>query len=362
MPKGDGRTLCPTMRPTREEFEESSFTDYVRKKFLARPDMACFKVRPDSRPAPRRPAQARPELTRPPPPQVVPPKGWSPRAGDLDAKLANVTIATPIKQHVSRAAAASQRDPGRTRPHARAARGLRAPAGPRPMLPARAHAHTAPLTPSLPPTSQVFGKGGAYMAILEEQHAMAAPDFRRLALSAARAPPGRGHARDDMLERAFWSALTVSPPLYGADTPVSLFDLAVPWGWNLRALGGCLLQAADVPDLPGVTSPMTYFGSWKSFFGWHKEDMVRTHITFSCFLEPPVEAEDSQPTNQPLTDTCRNENRRTSTRSTTSTRARPRSGTPCRRRRPRALTRWRPRSSPRPPPRAPPFFATRTSW
>ena len=219
----------------------------------------------------------------------MPPKGWSPRAGDLDAKLADVTIATPIKQHVSRAAAASQRDPGRTRPHARAAPRLARARRPAAHF-ARARALTAPrsrptLTPARPPAlpaSQVFGKGGAYMAILEEQHAMAAPDFRRLALSAARAPPGRGHARDDMLERAFWSALTVSPPLYGADTPVSLFDAAVPWGWNLRALGGCLLQAADVPDLPGVTSPMTYFGSWKSFFGWHKEDMVSSAASSSC--------------------------------------------------------------------------------
>ncbi len=117
---------------------------------------------------------------------------------------------------------------------------------------------------------------------------MAAPDFRRLALSAARAPPGRGHARDDMLERAFWSALTVSPPLYGADTPLSLFDTAVPWGWNLRALGGCLLQAADVPDLPGVTSPMTYFGSWKSFFGWHKEDMDLYSVNYVHAGAPKV--------------------------------------------------------------------------
>jgi hypothetical protein len=162
------------------------------------------------------------------------------------------------------------------------------------LLPAAGGHALAPPRRSHPPASprpssaQVFGKGGVYMAILEEQHAMAAPDFRRLALSAARAPPGRGHARDDMLERAFWSALTVSPPLYGADTPLSLFDAAVPWGWNLRALGGCLLQAADVPDLPGVTSPMTYFGSWKSFFGWHKEDMDLYSVNYVHAGAPKV--------------------------------------------------------------------------
>lgn len=64
----------------------------------------------------------------------------------------------------------------------------------------------------------------------------------------------------------------MNPPLYGADTPTSLFDEKVPWGWNLRDLG-CLLKEYDVPEISGVTSPMTYFGMWKAFFGWHKEDL-----------------------------------------------------------------------------------------
>jgi len=37
-------------------------------------------------------------------------------------------------------------------------------------------------------------------------------------------------------ERAFWSAVTTNAPLYGADTPTSFFDGALPWGWNLRDL------------------------------------------------------------------------------------------------------------------------------
>ena len=50
---------------------------------------------------------------------------------------------------------------------------------------------------------------------------------------------------------------------------MSLFDEKLAWGWNLQHLG-CMLQDPeyDVPNIPGVTSPMTYGGMWKSFFGW----------------------------------------------------------------------------------------------
>jgi [histone H3]-trimethyl-L-lysine9/36 demethylase len=83
------------------------------------------------------------------------------------------------------------------------------------------------------------------------------------------------------LERAFWSSLTSNPPLYGADTPISLFDDNVPWGWNLKKSMGCLLAQHGVPDIVGVTTPMAYFGMWKSFFGWHKEDVDLYSVNYN---------------------------------------------------------------------------------
>lgn len=56
--------------------------------------------------------------------------------------------------------------------------------------------------------------------------------------------------------------MTIRPPLYGADTPQSFFDEDLEFGWNLRDLG-CLLKQYPVPNIPGVTHPMTYFGMWK---------------------------------------------------------------------------------------------------
>jgi len=43
----------------------------------------------------------------------------------------------------------------------------------------------------------------------------------------------------------------------------------------------CLCAAGQVP---GVTTPMTYFGMWKSFFAWHvvRPGSRLDHTWFSC--------------------------------------------------------------------------------
>lgn len=68
--------------------------------------------------------------------------------------------------------------------------------------------------------------------------------------------------QDPLREREFWSSIGSNPPFYGADNPVSFFDPELAWGWNLRDLKD-LLHLCKVPEIPGVTSPMTYFGMWK---------------------------------------------------------------------------------------------------
>jgi jumonji domain-containing protein 2 len=55
---------------------------------------------------------------------------------------------------------------------------------------------------------------------------------------------------DAVMERSFWGSVTLTPPLYGADTPLSFFDPKLPYGWNLRELGD-LLKTKDVPHIPG---------------------------------------------------------------------------------------------------------------
>lgn len=159
--------------------------------------------------------------------KVVPPAGWKPRAQEFPP-LETIAITTPIRQHV-------------------------------------------------------FGKSGAYRCLLVEQKKLNAAEFEQVCLrEGSHEPPKVGRRDDELCERAFWSAVTIRPPMYGADTPQSFFDDKVPFGWNLRNLG-CLLKQYPVPNIPGVTFPMTYFGMWKSFFAWHVEDMDLFSINFLHF-------------------------------------------------------------------------------
>lgn len=139
------------------------------------------------------------------------------------------------------------------------------------------------------PIKQIaFGTKGLYRCFLVEQKDMSAGEFQRMAESAEyRAPERVAQGGDEGLERAFWSSLTINPPIYGADTPMSLFDDRAP-GWNLRRLGGCLLKDSRVPQIPGVTAPMVYFGMYKAFFSWHCEDLDLYSINYVHYGAPKM--------------------------------------------------------------------------
>lgn len=49
--------------------------------------------------------------------------------------------------------------------------------------------------------------------------------------------------------------------------------------WNLNSLDSVLTEGMKYP-LAGVNTPYCYFGSWKSFFCWHTEDMELAAINF----------------------------------------------------------------------------------
>ena len=84
--------------------------------------------------------------------QVIPPKGYRARRRGYD--LSKVIIGTPIRQHA-------------------------------------------------------IGTSGTYQAILVEQPPMTGAEFEEMASSPDVLPPKKGHKEDIMLERRFWSAVTV---------------------------------------------------------------------------------------------------------------------------------------------------------
>ena len=76
-------------------------------------------------------------------------------------------------------------------------------------------------------------------------------------------------------ERYFWRNVTFNPPLYGADSPGSFFDDSAG-EWNFAALPKCLLRSRIHTEIPGITTPFLYVGSFRSCFSLHRCASVRS--------------------------------------------------------------------------------------
>ena len=174
--------------------------------------------------------------------KIVPPKGWTPRKAGYGGGW-DVPIQRPIRQHAT------------------GTRGLY-----RTLL-----IETRPLT----------GNGTFKAAALAEEAVL--PPAERLPTAAeARADPAALGAALAARERRFWRSVTLTPPVYGADVPGSLWDPpragrangAVD-GWNPARLDSLLSRALAGAGaaIPGVSTAYLYFGMWRSIFAWHTEDM-----------------------------------------------------------------------------------------
>ncbi len=86
------------------------------------------------------------------------------------------------------------------------------------------------------------------------------------------------------IENLFWKSIKNSFPLYGSDSPGSLFDKGAKW--NLNEINNPLKDGLNYQDLKGITSPYLYFGCWKSMFCFHKEDMDLFSINYLHFGSP----------------------------------------------------------------------------
>eukprot|EP00163_Fabomonas_tropica_P002848 TRINITY_DN1228_c0_g3_i1.p1 TRINITY_DN1228_c0_g3~~TRINITY_DN1228_c0_g3_i1.p1 ORF type:complete len:364 (-),score=77.94 TRINITY_DN1228_c0_g3_i1:403-1494(-) len=86
------------------------------------------------------------------------------------------------------------------------------------------------------------------------------------------------------LERQFWKQISTDVgPLYGTDIPGTLFTKDDSL-WNLNEFPSPLFRYR--PDMPGITTSFLYFGTWRSYFSWHKEDLDLASINYLHFGEP----------------------------------------------------------------------------
>lgn len=131
----------------------------------------------------------------------------------------------------------------------------------------------------------VTGKGGLYDQRNIPETALSIKQFAELAKNAQHVPPRHFDYAD--LEKKYWSNLTTTAPIYGADVNASLFDPECK-EWNFNHLNTILdFVSSDYGiRIEGINTPYLYFGMWKTTFAWHTEDMDLYSINYLHFGAP----------------------------------------------------------------------------
>lgn len=144
-----------------------------------------------------------------------------------------------------------------------------------------------------PIKQNVEGKEGIYAQYNIQQKTMSVSEFAEMANSDRYKTPK--HDNYDDLERKYWKNLTFMPAIYGADISGSVTDEDQPY-WNISKLGTILddIEAESGLKIEGVNTAYLYFGTWKSSFAWHTEDMDLYSINYvhygaakSWYVVPP---------------------------------------------------------------------------
>lgn len=113
----------------------------------------------------------------------------------------------------------------------------------------------------------VSGTQGIFHQLNIEEKSISVKEFRNLAEMESQKFKINKLSQDE-IERTYWRNITLSPPIYGADMPYSLFDENQDI-WNLNKLDN-ILNALNV-NMPGIKEPYLYWGMWKASFAWHVE-------------------------------------------------------------------------------------------
>jgi jumonji domain-containing protein 2 len=136
------------------------------------------------------------------------------------------------------------------------------------------------LSVNAPIEQNVQGKSGIYELLLIQKKSMKLNEYRK---KVECFDSLTNNKQIEEVEEMFWKNIAFSPPLYGADMMGTLFDPGVTW--NLNELPGVLREGLKNP-ISGVNNPYLYVGSWKTMFGWHKEDLDLYSINYLHYGKP----------------------------------------------------------------------------
>jgi len=127
----------------------------------------------------------------------------------------------------------------------------------------------------------VTGNRGIYQSINVQKKSMTVKEYVDH-VKKGNEPPK--YSTYEELERKYWKNITFIAPLYGADVWGSITDESCD-SWNINRLGSildCVNQDYGI-EMPGVNTAYLYFGSWKTTFAWHTEDMDLHSINYLHF-------------------------------------------------------------------------------
>eukprot|EP01080_Neovahlkampfia_damariscottae_P010790 gene10790-3407_t len=128
-----------------------------------------------------------------------------------------------------------------------------------------------------PVLQKLSGKRGIFQVSPEKQSEFKVLEFKEKSESIE--PQTK---KVEEIDAQFWRGLNLDTPLYAYDIPKSFFKPGVPWDLNnLNSLLGYVRC-----EIPGVTTPYLYFGTWKSNFSWHVEDMNLYSVNYLHFGKP----------------------------------------------------------------------------
>lgn len=144
------------------------------------------------------------------------------------------------------------------------------------------HPESREFTLKRPIEQTLTGKQGFFQALQLVRRSMSLQDeYAPLAKEASNQPK---NSEPSLVEREFWRSNHLHPPIYGADCEATLCDGDSKM-WNISQLDS-LLSRVLKDKIPGVNTSYLYFGMWRTFFGWHSEDMDLHSVNYLHYGAP----------------------------------------------------------------------------